>query len=103
MIQHPGEILKKTSEATKKTQLAVAKQMVILATNAFGLIAALAWNNVITELVNSYVKKYLTYGSGIISLLIYAILITIFVVAITVNLSKIVEKLEEKVTKKTEE
>jgi len=94
MIQQPNEILKKTKETAKKTQLAVVKQMVTLATNGFGLVAALAWNNVILEFVNSYIKKYLTYGSGIISLLIYAILITILAVTVTLQLSKILEKLE---------
>lgn len=96
MIPQSAGILKKTKETARKTQLAVVKQMVTLATNGFGLVAALAWNNVILEFVNSYVKKYLTYGSGIISLLIYAVLITILAVAITLNLSKIVEKLEKK-------
>lgn len=96
MIQYREEILKKTKEAARKTQLAVVKQMVTLATNGFGLVAALAWNNVILEFVNNYVKKYLTYGSGIISLLVYAVLITFLAVAITLNLSKIVEKLEKK-------
>jgi len=95
MIPQSAGILKKTKETARKTQLAVVKQMVTLATNGFGLVAALAWNNVILEFVNGYVKKYLTYGSGIISLLIYAVLITILAVTITLNLSKIVEKLEK--------
>jgi len=96
MIPQSAEILKKTKEAAKKTQLAVVKQMLTLTTNGFGLVAALAWNNVILEFVNSYIKKYLTYGSGIISLLIYAILITILAVTVTLNISKIVERLEKK-------
>ena len=95
MIPQSREILKKSKEVTKKTQLAVVKQMFTLATNGFGLVAALAWNNVILEFVNEYVKKYLTYGSGIVSLLIYAVLITVLAVFITLNLSKIVEKLEK--------
>lgn len=57
--------------------------------------AALAWNNVIQEIVNEYVKKYLTVGSGIISLLIYAILITALAVFITYQLGKLVERLGE--------
>lgn len=95
MIPQKKEILKKSKEAAKKTQLVVLKQMVTLATNGFGLVAALAWNNVIVEFVNGYVKKYLTYGSGLVSLLIYAVLITILAVLITLQLSKIVEKLEK--------
>lgn len=78
----------------KKLHLAVVKQMMTLATSGFGLVAALAWNNVIQEFVNGYVKKYLEVGSGIISLLIYAILVTILAVTVTYQLGKLTEKLE---------
>jgi Na+/melibiose symporter-like transporter len=74
--------------------LQVAKQMVTLATNGFGLVAALAWNNVIQELVNTYLKKWLPGGSGALSLLIYAVIVTILAVAVTTNLSKTVTRLE---------
>ena len=80
----------------KKLHLAVIKQMIALATSGFGLVAALSWNNVIQEFVNEYVKKYLTVGSGIISLFIYAILITVLAVTITYQLGKLAEKLEKK-------
>lgn len=79
----------------KKFHVAVVKQMITLATSGFGLVAALAWNNVIQEFVNNYIKKYLDVGSGLISLLIYAILITILAVTVTYQLSKIAEKLEK--------
>lgn len=79
----------------KRLHLAVVKQMIALTTSAFGLVAALAWNNVIQEFVNNYIKRYLDVGSGLISLLIYAILITILAVTITYQLTKIVEKLEK--------
>lgn len=95
MIPQSAGILKKSKEVAKKTQIAVFKQMFTLASNGLGLVAALAWNNVILEFVNGYIKKYLTYGSGIISLLIYAVLITVFAVLITLNLSKLIEKLDK--------
>ena len=79
----------------KKLQVEVIRQMITLATSGFGLVAALAWNNVIQEFVNNYIKKYLDVGSGLISLLIYAILITILAVTVTYQLSKIAEKLEK--------
>ncbi len=75
--------------------LLVAKQMVVLATNGFGLVAALAWNNVIQELVNTYVKKWLPGDSGFLSLIIYAVIVTALAVAVTTNLSKTVERLEK--------
>lgn len=79
----------------KKLHLAIVKQMITLSTSGFGLVAALAWNNVIQEFVNNYIKKYLDVGSGLISLLIYAIFITILAVTVTYQLSKLVEKLEK--------
>lgn len=77
-------------------RLAILKQMVTLATSGFGLIAALSWNNVVQELVNTYIKPHLSSGSGIISLLLYAIAITTLAVTFTYQLSKLVEKLEKK-------
>lgn len=83
----------KESQKPKYT-LEVVRQMITLATSGFGLVAALAWNNVIQELVNNYIKKYISVGSGLISLFIYAIIITVIAVTITYQLSKIAERLE---------
>ncbi len=55
--------------------------------------AALAWNNVIKEFVDNYVTKWLPQGSGLASLLIYALAVTILAVLVTYNLSRILEKL----------
>lgn len=82
-------------ENKKKLHQELAKQMLTLATSGFGLVAALAWNNLIQEFVNSYVKKFLPDGSGILSLFIYALVITVLAVFITYQLSKISEKLQE--------
>lgn len=68
--------------------------MITLTTSGFGLVAALAWNNVITELVNNYIKPYLPLGSGLISLALYAVLITILAVLVAYQLTHILEKLE---------
>ncbi|MDP1722224.1 MAG: DUF5654 family protein [Candidatus Gottesmanbacteria bacterium] len=78
----------------KKLHKEILKQMVTLSASGFGLVAALAWNNVIQELVSNYIKPYLPNG-GLLSLLIYAILITMLAVTITYQLSKLVEKLEK--------
>jgi len=78
----------------KKLHLAILKQMVTLATAGFGLVAALAWNNVIQDLVNNYIKPYLPTGSSLLSLLLYAVLVTVLAVIVTYNLTRIVEKLE---------
>ena len=53
MLRGKNQRIKKVTKEIKKTQLAVLKQMVKLATSGFGLVAALAWNNVIKELVEA--------------------------------------------------
>ena len=69
--------------------------MLTLATSGFGLVAALAWNSAIQDLVNTYIKPYMPQGSSLISLLIYAVLVTVIAVVVTINLSKLIEKLEK--------
>ena len=88
--------LKKQSKKDQRLHIEIIEQMIKLSTSGFGLVAALAWNNVIQEFVNSYVKKWLPFGGGLISLLIYALIITTFAVLITVQLSKLLEQLKKK-------
>jgi len=78
-----------------KLHLTVLKQMLVLATSGFGLVAALAWNNAIQELVATYIKPYFPNG-GLVSLLLYAIIVTVIAVLVTVNLSRLIEQLEKK-------
>jgi hypothetical protein len=77
----------------KHLHIEIMRQMLTLATSGFGLVAALAWNSVIQEFVNDYIKKFLPNGSGIWSLLIYALVITFLAVFITYQLSKILNRL----------
>ena len=79
--QEAGEIRKRAISETLK-----------LATGAFGLVAALAWNQVIQEVVNVYVKPFFGEGSGLISLLIYAVIITLLVVFVSYQVSKFSEE-----------
>jgi len=80
---------------SKRLHKELFKQMLTLATSGFGLVAALAWNSLIQEFVNSYVKKFLPEGSGIYSLLIYAVVVTVLAVIVTYQLSKVVEKIQK--------
>lgn len=70
----------------------VTKEVLKLSTSAFGLVAALAWNELIKEVVTMYIKPLVGGASGIISLLIYAIIVTALAVVITINLSKLINK-----------
>ena len=66
-----------------------------LLTSGFGLVSALAWNEFIKETVNIYIKPYFGKSSGLISLLIYALVVTALAVFITYQLSKIADKDKE--------
>ena len=68
--------------------------MLTLATSGFGLVAALAWNEVIKEAVQTYIKPYFAGVSGLISLLIYAVIVTSLAVIVTYQLTKINEKID---------
>lgn len=70
----------------------ILKQMLTLATSAFGLVAALAWNQLIQEVVNQYIKPLLGASSGVISLLIYAVIVTILAIVVTISLTKLAER-----------
>lgn len=89
----------KKEEQKKKSKslpLEIVTQMLTLATSGFGLVAALAWNSLIQEFINNYIKKWFPDGSGIASLLLYALAVTILAVLVTLQLSKIKERLENK-------
>ncbi|HSW89616.1 MAG TPA: DUF5654 family protein [Patescibacteria group bacterium] len=72
----------------------VLAQMLTLATSSFGLVAALAWNDLIKGFIEVFVKPYVSKGSGIIAQLIYAVAITVLVVLITWQLAWVQGKLE---------
>ena len=82
------------NNSRKKLRMELVKQMLTLATSGFGLVAALAWNSLIQEFVNSYVKTFLPAGSGVLSLLIYAVIVTVLAVFVTYQLSKISERIQ---------
>jgi len=90
------KMIKGIKEEIKKYQLAAVKQMLTLATSGFGLVAALAWNELIRTFINDYIRTRISVGSAMISLTIYAIFVTIFAVIIILQLSRLVERLGEK-------
>jgi len=62
--------------------------MITLATVAFGLIAALAWNKFITDLIGLFLKV----GSGVWAELIYAVIVTLIAIIVISQLGKLAEK-----------
>jgi hypothetical protein len=82
------------TEKERKIHIEIIKQLVTLSTSGFGLVAALAWNSVIQEVVSTYIKPYLPAGSSLISLFVYAVIVTIIGVIITFQLTNLLKKLE---------
>ncbi len=70
----------------------VWSEILKLSTSSFGLVAALAWNELIKEVVTMYIKPLVGGASGMISLLIYAVVVTTLAVLITISLSKLANK-----------
>lgn len=68
------------------------EQFITLSTSAFGLAAALAWNETIQQAVREFIEPSLPAGSGIISRFIYAILVTLLAVLITFQLSRLASR-----------
>ncbi len=84
----------KKESKEERLHVEVVRQMLTLATSGFGLVAALAWNSLIQEIVSSYVKRNLPGGNaGVISLIIYAVVVTAIAVFVTFQLSKLLKKL----------
>lgn len=63
-------------------------QLFTLSTSGFGLVAALAWNEAIQGFVKEFIEPRIP-GSGLLSKLIYALLVTGLAVLVTYQLSKL--------------
>ena len=62
--------------------------MIGLATVAFGLIAAGAWNKLISDVIALFLKP----GSGVVAELIYAVIVTILAIVVVQSLAKLAQK-----------
>ncbi len=75
-------------------------KMITLATSAMGLVAALAWNTFIESLIHDYSSKYFPARFGLFSTFIYAVIITVLVVWVTIYLGKLQTVLQKLETEK---
>lgn len=62
--------------------------MISLATVAFGLIAAGAWNKFISDAIALFLKP----GNGVLAELIYAVIITIIAILVVQTLGKLADR-----------
>lgn len=72
------------------------KTMVQLATAGFGFVAALAWN----EAIKKFIDKFISPGSGFISSLIYAIIVTFIAVLVAYYLGRLAQEVHQEEEKK---
>lgn len=86
----------KLTEKEKSFRKALLQQLVTLSSTGFGLVAALAWNDTIQTFVDKYIRSFFPDQYGVISKLLYAILITCLAVLITYQLSRIASRLGNK-------
>ena len=77
--------------AEKSMRLQVVEQVAALMSAAFAFIAALAWNAAIVELVKTY---FPSGNNGWISLIIYAVIVTIIAVFAVIYITKIANKVK---------
>jgi len=82
-------------QSFKELPLAILRNMTALAASGFGVVVALAWNEVIRNFISDFVDPYLGKNGGLISLFIYAIAITVLAVIVTMQLSLAQRKFEE--------
>ena len=61
------------------------KTLIKMISTAFALVAALAWNTAISEII----KKYLKPGESIVSWVIYALVVTLIAVLVGIYLGRL--------------
>jgi len=88
MIKPLEKFKNKTLEEIKKTERELREKTITLILGGFGLVAALAWNEAIKSLFETFFPK----KSELIGKFIYAIIVTIIVVLVSLQLKKISEK-----------
>lgn len=90
------KLLDQTKENLKETNRQIIIQTSGLISSAFVLVAALAWNDMIKEIISTY----LAAGSGFASRLIYTLIVTVIAVVVTLRLNKLNEKLKNEAPQK---
>jgi uncharacterized membrane protein YjjP (DUF1212 family) len=81
-----SQVVKKTTRFSKE----FVATMISLASAAFGVVAALAWNSAITEVFNKYIT---TRGGRVTALFIYAVIVTLIGVTVIVFLGRLAGRL----------
>lgn len=84
----------KINQEVRETQKNFITQTFGLISSAFVLVAALAWNEAIKTIIELYFKA----GGGVISRIIYAVIVTFIAALVTMKLNRITEKYKEQLS-----
>jgi len=88
-VPHQGSLKHRlTGDYLVEVKSSYIGTMIALATVAFGLLAAGAWNKFIADLIAIFLKP----GSGVLAELIYAVLITVVAIVVMQALGKLAER-----------
>ena len=82
---------KRLTKKVKKVQIEFMRTVISMVSAAFALVAALAWNTAITEIL----KKYIQPGSSVLSWVIYALIVTLIAVLVALYLGWISGRIKE--------
>ncbi len=83
---------KEMTQKEKTFRRELFEQLVTLSTSGFGLVAALAWNEAIQTFVQDYINRFFPNQSSFLSKFFYALIITIFAVFVTYELSRLASR-----------
>jgi hypothetical protein len=81
--------LQKAREKVRETNREVMIQTATLMNSAFALVAALAWN----EALKALIERYIPAGSTLYSQVLYALVLTVIVVLVSMRLTRIIRRL----------
>ena len=83
----------KTNKQKNEFKIQILETFAALITAAFGLIAALAWNEAIKGLIN----KFFVSGDGLLATFVYAIVVTIIAVMFAILIANSIKKAKDKI------
>jgi uncharacterized membrane protein YdjX (TVP38/TMEM64 family) len=79
--------------ATKPFKLQLVETLATLMTAAFGMVAALAWN----EAIKALIKEFIDSENAVVPLIIYAIVVTIIAVICIILISRTLGRLKDSI------
>jgi len=94
--------MKTPKEEIRRVEAEFFKTISTLIVSAFSLVAALAWNTAITKILEDYLSLSKP-DSGIASWIIYAVIVTLLAVIVTVYVGRLAERLSAKHEKQVEQ